>query len=222
MDSGVRYAHKSRTNFEITFLDVFNTHSQCKQFWTCSCTESALLSAICLNDMVAILLWAQLHGMAIKLAGALPLLDKKNARLVNIFVPQLWARMLAGVHVCSITSTHGAHTLMASVQMRWNTSWLLWCTCLWHRSKQNGFWRMRLQLTSHSCLLGEFSYLLLAMILDICMGKDCAPTRSAKSKVISVWRASPQSKQNTWIFRARRQEKRPSYLLALRGAWLCL
>lgn len=147
---------------------------------------------------------------------------QKNARLVNIFVPQLWARMLAGVHVCSITSTHGAHTLMASVQMRWNTSWLLWCTCLWHRSKQNGFWRMRLQLTSHSCLLGEFSYLLLAMILDICMGKDCAPTRSAKSKVISVWRASPQSKQNTWIFRARRQEKRPSYLLALRGAWLCL
>jgi hypothetical protein len=147
---------------------------------------------------------------------------QKNARLVNIFVPQLWARILAGVHVCSITSAHGAHTLMASVQMRWNTSWLLWCTCLWHRSKQNGFWRMRLQLTSQSCLLGEFSYLLLAMILDICMGKDCAPTRSAKSKVISVWRASPQSKQNTWIFRARRQEKRPSYLLALRGAWLCL
>ena len=41
---------------------------------------------------------------------------QKNARVVNIFVPQLWARMLAGLHVCSITSTHGAHTLMASVQ----------------------------------------------------------------------------------------------------------
>ena len=118
---------------------------------------------------------------------------QKNARLVNMFVPQLWARMLAGVHVCDITSTHGAHTLMTTVsKMRWNTSWLLWFTCLWHRSKQNGFWRMRLQLTSHSCLLGKFSYLFLAMILDICMDEDCTPTRSAKSKLISVWRASPR------------------------------
>ena len=107
-------------------------------------------------------------------------------------------------------------------KMRWNTSWLPSFTSLWHRSTQNWFWRMRLQLSSRSCLLDEFSYLFLATILEICMDEDCAPTRSAKSKVFSFWRASPQSKQNTWIIRARRREKWSSYLLALRGASICL
>lgn len=146
---------------------------------------------------------------------------QKNARVVNIFVPQLWARMLTGLHV-ALRAPMVLTLWWPVFKMRWHTSWLLCFTCLWHRSKQNGFWRMRLQLTSRFCLLDEFSYLFLAMILDICMDEDCAPTRSAKSKVISVWRASPQSDQNTWIFRARRHENRPSYLLALRGAWLCL
>ena len=107
-------------------------------------------------------------------------------------------------------------------KIRWNTSWLPSFAFLWHRSTQIWFWRMRLQLSFRSCLLDEFSYLCLATILDICMDEDCAPTTSAKSKVFSVWRASPQSKQNTWIIRARKQEKRSSCLLALRGASQCL
>ena len=121
MDSGVRYMHTRVGQILRSLFWTFLIHTA-----NVSSFEHAVALKVPYYRPHAPMLWLlsyfELNCPA--RPSNWPLLclySTKNSRLVNIFVPQLWACMLAGVRVCSITSSHSAHTLMASVQNEANT-----------------------------------------------------------------------------------------------------